>query len=128
MYGYQPSPHAYRLLQLAGANKDTVDRLTLVADIRDVVKQLLNLSKERTSAKPTRAASLFQPGDLVYLPVKGLHIRSQKCKRLRNQRLGPFKISYKVVLTLARCDYLRDVDYILCFFAPCYSMLYRKHI
>jgi hypothetical protein len=37
MYGYQPSTPAGRILPLASATTDTLDRLILIADIRDVV-------------------------------------------------------------------------------------------
>ena len=66
----------------------------------------------------TRAAPLFQPDD--YFSTKGLNIRSQKFKHLRDQRLGPFKFickvginSYKLLLPkgcrlhfVFRCDLL----------------------
>ena len=50
VYGYQPSTPADRLVPLAGATSDVIDRLTLIVDIRDVVNQLLKLSKERMAA------------------------------------------------------------------------------
>ena len=71
---------------MVGATADAANRLTLIADIRDVANQLLKLSKERMAAGSTRIAPIFQPGDLVYLSTKGLHIRSQKCKHLRDQK------------------------------------------
>ncbi len=37
-------------------------------------------------------------GDYVYLSSKGLHIHSQKCKHLRDQRLGPYQVIEKVGL------------------------------
>ena len=57
----------------------------------DAVKQLLILSKEKMAARSTRSPPIFHVGDPVYLPTRGLHIRSQKCKHLREQKLGPFK-------------------------------------
>ena len=48
------------------------------------------------AARTTRTAPLFHPDDYVYLSTKGLNIRSQKCKHLRDQRLGPFKVISKV--------------------------------
>ena len=96
MYGYQPSSRADRLLPMVGATADAADRLTLTADIRDVVVQLLKLSKERMAARSTKTAPIFQKGDLVYLSTKGLHIRSQKYKHLRDQILGPYKVISKV--------------------------------
>ncbi len=37
-------------------------------------------------------------GDFVFLSSKGLHTHSQKCKHLRDQRLGPFQIVENVGL------------------------------
>ena len=91
MYGFQPSTPANRLLPLTGATAEATDRLTLIKDIIDVVHQLIKLSKERMAARSTRTAPLFQPDDYVYLATKGLNIRSQKCKHLRDHRVGPFK-------------------------------------
>jgi len=71
MYEFQPSTYTYRLQPLTGATADTTDRLILVSYIRDVVKQLLQLSKERMTARSIKTAPLFQPGDLVYLTIKG---------------------------------------------------------
>jgi hypothetical protein len=79
MYGYQSSTPVDRLLPMVGATVDAADRSTLIANIRDVVNQLLKLSKERMAARSTMTATIFQPGDLVYLSTKGLHIRSHKC-------------------------------------------------
>jgi hypothetical protein len=96
MYGFQPSTHADRLLPLTGATADATHKLTMITDIMDVVHQLTKLSKKRMAARSTRTAPLFQPNDYVYLSTKGLNIRSQKCKHLRDQRLGPFKVICKV--------------------------------
>ena len=60
--------------------------------MRDVVNRLLKLSKERMATMSTRIALIFHPGDLVYLSTKGLHIRSRKCKHLRDRKLGPYKV------------------------------------
>jgi hypothetical protein len=100
MYRHQPSTHADRLLPLVGATTDAYDRLILIADIRDVVSQLLKLSKERMTAISTRTAPIFQPGDLLYLSSSGLHIRSQNCKHLiGNWILTKLSInSYKLLL------------------------------
>ena len=84
---------------------EAAGRLTLIADIRDGVNQLQKLYKERMAARSTRTAPIFLPRDLVYLSTKGLHIRSQKCKHLRDQKLGTYKVisnvglnSYKLML------------------------------
>jgi hypothetical protein len=96
---FQPSTPADQLLPLMGATTDATDRLTQISEVRDVVKQLLILSKERMKARTTRSAPLFHVGDLVFLSTKGLNIRSQKCKHLKDQRLGPFKVAAKVGLS-----------------------------
>jgi hypothetical protein len=96
MYGYQPSIRADRLPPLAGVATDTYSRLHVIADIRNVVKQYLNLAKERVTTMSTRIALLFQLRDLVYFSTKGLHIRSHKYKHLRDQTSGPFKVISKV--------------------------------
>jgi len=83
-------------LYIVGATADASDRLALIAYIRDGVSQILKLSKERMAAKSTRIAHVLQPGDPVYLSRKGLHIRSQKCKHLRDQKLAPYKVISKV--------------------------------
>jgi hypothetical protein len=81
---------------MLGATADAADKLTLIADIRDIVNQLLKLYKERIATRSTRTAPIFQPGDLVYLSTKGLRIHSHKCKHLRDQKLGPYKDISKV--------------------------------
>jgi hypothetical protein len=48
------------------------------------------------ASRSARTALIFQPGDLVYLSMKGSHTRSHKCKHLRNQKLGPYKVVSKV--------------------------------
>ena len=59
MYGYPPSTPADRPLPMAGATADAADILTLIANIRDVVNQLLKLSKERVAARSTRTDPIF---------------------------------------------------------------------
>jgi hypothetical protein len=51
MYGYQPSTHADRLLPRTSVIADATERLTLISDIRHVVNQLLQLFKERMTAR-----------------------------------------------------------------------------
>ncbi len=96
MYGFQPSTLANRLLTLIDAIAEASDIVTMIAHNRDVIHQLIKLSKDRMASKSTRTAPLFQLGDHVYLSTKGLHIQSKKCKHLSNQRLGHFKVIYKV--------------------------------
>ncbi len=96
MYGFQPSIHVDRLLPLSGTNAEAADRLIMISDIKDVIYELIKLSKEIMAARSNRSAPLSQQGDYGYLSTKGLHIRSQKCKHLRDQRLGPYKVICKV--------------------------------
>jgi hypothetical protein len=82
---------------MVGATADALDRLTLIRKMRDVVDQLLELSKEGWQLDQlARTAPIFQPGDLVYLSTKGLHIRSLKYKHLRDKKLSPYKVISKV--------------------------------
>ncbi len=67
-------------MPLAGATSNATDRLTLIANIRDVVTQLLKLSKERIVVRSTRFTPILQPGYVVYLSMGGLNIRLKKCK------------------------------------------------
>ncbi len=67
-------------MPLAGATSNATDRLTLIANIRDDVTQLLKLSKERIVVRSTRFAPIFQPGYVVYLSMGGLNTRLKKCK------------------------------------------------
>ena len=77
MYGYQPSTLVDRLLPLAGAIANAVDKLKLVSNIRDVVEQLFQISKERmATTRSAKTAPIFQLRDLVYLSTKGLNTRS----------------------------------------------------
>ncbi len=96
MYGFQPSTIAYRLLSLIGAIAETTDIMTMIGDIIDVVYELIKLSKERMAARSTRIVPLFQSRNHVNLSTNALHIRSHKCKHLRDQRLVPFVVIYKV--------------------------------
>jgi hypothetical protein len=97
-YGFQPATPADRLLPLTGAPAFAAYRLTDLASTRDVVRELLTLSKQRMAARSSRPAPTFVVGDFVFLSSKGLHIHSQKCKHLRDQRLGPFEVLEKVGL------------------------------
>jgi hypothetical protein len=51
MYGYRPLTLVDRLLPLSIATTDASDRLTLIADIQNMVNQVLKLSKERMAAR-----------------------------------------------------------------------------
>ncbi len=86
------------MLPLIGATAPVAGRLTELASIRDVVRELLTLSKQRMAARSSRPAPVFLVNDYVFLYSKGLHIHSQKCKHLRDQRLGPYQLLEKVGL------------------------------
>ena len=87
------------MIHLAGAIADATDRLTIIIERRDVIKQILVFSKERMAATFTRSPPIFHVEDLVYLSTLGLHICSQKCVHLRGQKLGSFKVMAKVGMT-----------------------------
>jgi hypothetical protein len=70
IYGYRSSTPAHRLLPLTIATANIADRLNLVADIRDVVNQLLKLSKERIAAWSTRLLLLFNRETLFIFGLK----------------------------------------------------------
>ncbi len=90
-YGFQPAAtHADRLLPLTSAPAPATNRITESANVREVVRELLTHSKQRMAARSSRPAPTFVVGDFVFLFSNGLHIHSQKCKHLRDQRLGPY--------------------------------------
>jgi hypothetical protein len=60
------------------------DRLTEMASVRDVVCELLTLTKQRTAARSSRPAPIFAVGDFAFPSSKDLHIHPQKCKHLRD--------------------------------------------
>jgi hypothetical protein len=66
MYGYQPSTPADRLLPLTGATANATDRLALIADVRDVVDQLLKLLK-KISSQIEQDCSFFSIGRSYFL-------------------------------------------------------------
>ena len=86
------------MLPLIGAPAPVAERLAELASVRDVVRELLTLSKQRMDARSSKPAPIFDVGDFIFLSSKGLHIYSQKCKHLRDQRLGPFQVIDKVGL------------------------------
>ena len=89
-YGFQPKTLVDRLVPLTCALPLVADRLTKSASVRDVVRDLLTLSKQRMATRSSRRAPIFAVGDFVFIFSKSLHIHSQKCKCLRDQCLGPF--------------------------------------
>ena len=77
-----PQP-ADRLLPLNGAPTSVADRLIELTSTRDVVRELLTLSKQRIVVRSSRPTPIFVVGDFVFLSSKGLHIHSQDCKHVR---------------------------------------------
>ena len=86
------------MLPLTGALAPVVERLTKLASVRDVVRDLLTLSRQRMAACSSRPAPTFVVGDFIFLFSKRLHIYLQKYKHLRDQRLDPFQVIEKVGL------------------------------
>ena len=86
------------MLSLTGAPALVAYRLTELACVRDVVRELLTLSKQRMAARSSRPSSIFAMGDFFFLSSKGLHVHSQRCKHLRDRRRGPFQVLKKVGL------------------------------
>ena len=54
--GFQPATLADRLLSLTGTRASDADRLTDLASTRDVVRELLTLSKQQMTARSSRPA------------------------------------------------------------------------
>ena len=96
-YGFNPDAPVDKLLSgTSAANTKADDVLTQLTDVQSVVKELLKLSKERLAARRTRAAPEFQPGDMVHLSTKGINIKSQACKKLKDRCIGPYKVLQKI--------------------------------
>jgi hypothetical protein len=53
-YGFQQATLANKLLPLTGAPALVVERLLKLANVRDVVRELLTLSKQRMAARSSR--------------------------------------------------------------------------
>ena len=62
IYGFQPATPADRLLPLTGAPAFVADRLTELANVREVVHELLTISKQRIAARSSRPAPIFCGG------------------------------------------------------------------
>jgi len=76
-YCFQPTTLADRFLPLTDALAPVVERLNELASVREVVRELLTLSKQRMVARSSRPAPTFVVGDFVFLSFRGLHIHSQ---------------------------------------------------
>jgi hypothetical protein len=96
-YGFQPTTHVVTLLPLTGAPAHVAERLVELASVRHFVHELLTLSRQCMAARSFRPSPIFAAGDFISLTSEGLHI-TQKCKHLRDQRLGPFQVIEKVGL------------------------------
>jgi len=108
-YGFQPTTLVDILFPVTCAPAPIDERLTELASVRDVARELLTLSKQRMATRSFKPAPTFGVGDYVFLSSKGLHIHSKKCKYLRDQRLGPFQVIEKIGLKsykLNQCDLL----------------------
>ena len=83
--GFQFATLADRLLPLTGAPSSAADRLTDhdFASTRDVVRELLTLSKQRMVSRSSRPASICFIGDFVFLSSKGLHIHSKQMQTFK---------------------------------------------
>ena len=90
--------HVDRLLPLTSAIAPIAERLTKLASVRDIVRELLTLSKQRMAARFSRLAPTVVVSYFVFFSSKRLHIHSQMCKHLRDQRLGPFQVIEKIGL------------------------------
>jgi hypothetical protein len=84
------------LLPLTCARDPVVERLAKLASVRDVVREFFTLSKQRMAARSSKPTPTFIVDDFVFLSSKGSHFHSQKCKNLRDERLGPFQVLEKV--------------------------------
>ena len=80
-YGFQLATLADRLWLLPNTPR-VADGLSESARVRDFVRELLILFKQRTAAHSSRPAPIFAIGNFVFLSSKGLHIHSQKCEHL----------------------------------------------
>jgi len=76
-YGFWPTTHAYKLLPLTGAPAHAGDRLTELASDRDVVRELLTLSKQRMVARSSRQ-HLFLPLVILCSYLRSVQISTLK--------------------------------------------------
>ena len=109
------------MLPLTGAPALVADRLNKLANVREVVRDLLTLSNQRMAARSSRPAPSFVVGDFVFLSSKGLHIHSKICKHLRDHRLGPYQVIEKVGLKSYRLRFPQDCKRHLVFHCDLFS-------
>ena len=94
--GFVPPAPVDLMLPLTNIPASAAARLQSIKDTQLVVRQLLQLSKERLAAKGNRPAIEFQVGDHVYVATNGLNIKSQACKKLRDRKIGPFRVLERI--------------------------------
>ena len=96
-YGYQPPAPVDLMLPLDGIPASAADRLQNIRDTQMVVKELLQLSKEKQAAKGSASVvPVFEAGDYVKVSTKGLRIKSQSCKKLMDRYIGPYRVLERV--------------------------------
>ena len=96
-YGYQPPAPVDLMLPLDGIPAPAADRLQNIRDTQLIVKQLLQLSKEKQAAKGSASAMpVFEPGDYVKVSTHGLRLKSQSCRKLMDRYIGPFRVLERV--------------------------------
>jgi hypothetical protein len=64
------------LLSLTATSATFDERLAELASVRDVIRELLTLSKQRMVARSSKPAPFFFMGDFVFLSSKCLHVHS----------------------------------------------------
>ena len=100
LYGYKPAVPVDGLFpSWEGVPSGAAARLQQIQDTQLLVRETLKLNKQRLEeSTSTRQHVEFRPGDLVYLSTKGLRIVSQACKKLKDRRLGPYRVEAKIGL------------------------------
>ena len=91
-YGFQPSTPADRLLPVDDVPASSVNHLQQIKDTQELLRELLDLNKQRLAARRSRDPPQFNVGDKVYLSTAGLNLKTQKCKKLQDRRMGPFRV------------------------------------
>ena len=78
------------------ANRQADERLQEIRDTQLLVKQMLQLSKEKMADASQVKVPEYQAGDWVYVSTRGLRILSQDCRKLMDRRIGPFTVVKKI--------------------------------
>jgi len=107
-YGFQPPAPVDLLLPARPDTPATVTSLTKeLADTQALVRELLELSKQRQEKAGHDIE--FNVNDYVYLSTHGLHLQSQPCHKLRDRRLGPYKVVQRVGSKAYKLDLPKSV-------------------